>query len=199
MSESASSLVHRIFIATGLRPEQIPDAPGEAMLGGSIVARRGNSVVVLTEYCGQDDTGADNYGRAVIVGRSADLPPALPGATGVMWASTAVVDSRAYQVRARVFLAVPQAGWGRSPSWWDGLHPRDIGADIHRRLAGFEQLAVVTSNPAILRAVQSAVRDGLVPAEEVVILDIAVSGEETTIPLTTTGAFARAWPAGPPR
>lgn len=199
MSESASSFVHRILIATGLRPEQIPDAPAEAMLGGNIRIRRGSTMLILVDHVGEDGSGLDYYGKAVIVDRGADLPPALPGATGALWGEPRVVDSRAYQARAQVFLAVPQAGWGRRSSWWDGLHPRDIEADIHRRLVAGEKLAVVTSNPAILRAVQSAVRDGLVPAEEVVILDIAPSGEETPIRLTTTGAFARAWPAGPPR
>lgn len=199
MSESTSSFMSRTLAATGLRAEQIPDAPPEAMLGGNVSARRGANVLVLIDPCGQDDDGTQHYGRAVLVDRSPDLPAALPAASGVMWAAPYVVDSRAYQLRARVFLAVPQAAWGRCRSEWDGMHPADIEAEIGRHLRTGGKLAVASSNPAILRAVQQAVRDGDLAAADVAILDIAPSGEETRIPLTTNGGFARAWPMGPPR
>lgn len=80
--ETVSSFAVRVRRFTGLELSELPDAPDDVMLGGSIVCRRGGTAIVLVDLDHQDEEGNDVYRRAVLCGRAADLPAARDGATG---------------------------------------------------------------------------------------------------------------------
>ena len=83
-TETAESFAARVFGRVGLRPDQIPDAPADVMIGGSIACSSPHGTVVLVDHTHQDDSGVDYYARCVMVDRGAELAPASAGATGTI-------------------------------------------------------------------------------------------------------------------
>ena len=101
--ETTASFAARVLAHTGLSIADIPDAPAEEMLSGSIACARGGTTVVLIEHAHQDSDGTDWYRRAVVVGRTADLPRARRGATGCIGERIAPRSPRQRRVARRLY------------------------------------------------------------------------------------------------
>lgn len=84
--ESPDDFAQRIFQMIGLRVEEIPDAKKDdpRLTGGYRVTRTPHGTLYLLEHIYQDLDGIDHYRRAVLVGRSTELPLALLGADGAL-------------------------------------------------------------------------------------------------------------------
>lgn len=85
MSESLASFRRRVLAHTGLTLSEIPDAPQEELLGGSIAATSPWGTAVLKDPLPEyREDGEVTYTRAVMVGRSPDLDRPRLGATGLL-------------------------------------------------------------------------------------------------------------------
>ena len=82
--ETVESFAARVLAHTGLPLAAIPDGEDADLICGSIACARGGSTVVLVDHSHQDEGGTDWYRRAVVVGRTDDLPPAWKDATGTI-------------------------------------------------------------------------------------------------------------------
>lgn len=82
--EISSSFTARATIRTGLPFASIPDGVESDLTVGSTVCRRGSTAVVLVGHSHQDADGTNWYRRAVVVGRTADLPRPRRDATGLL-------------------------------------------------------------------------------------------------------------------
>lgn len=101
--ETTASFAARVLAHTGLSIADIPDGEETDLLGGSIACTRGGTTVVLIEHAHQDSDGTGWYRRAVVVGRSDDLPRARRGATGCIGERIAPRSPRQRRVARRLY------------------------------------------------------------------------------------------------